>query len=165
MEVTKEVVSVSEMARTLGLSRARFYQLMREGVFPEPCRPEGSKRPYYDREKQEQCVTVRRTNCGIDGRPILFYAMRTQSTPPPAPTRRVRRRPAPQRSCRPADDDLITEIRHGLSQLGVGQVNEHSIRTLLALTYPDGWSNVDPAELLRSIFNRLSCQDSQDNVA
>ncbi len=33
-EVHKSAVSVSEMARMVGLSRARFYQLMTEGVFP-----------------------------------------------------------------------------------------------------------------------------------
>ena len=52
-----------------------------------------------------------------------------------------------------------------LAQLGVGQVTEQSIRTALAETYPDGWSNVEHAELLRTVFDHLNCQDSQDNVA
>lgn len=166
MQVTKEIVSVSEMARMLGLSRARFYQLMREGVFPEPCRPEGGKRPFFDRERQEQCVTVRRTNCGIDGRPILFYAMRTpSSTPTPATTRQSRRQSARQRPQRFGDDATITQLRRGLAQLGISQVAEQNIRTALAETYPDGWTNVDQAELLRSVFTFLNGQDSHDNLA
>ena len=35
-EPTKVAVSVAEMARMVGLSRARFYQLRRAGVFPTP---------------------------------------------------------------------------------------------------------------------------------
>ena len=41
--VAKMAVSVTEMARMLGLSRARFYQLVRSGTFPaadhDPLRP------------------------------------------------------------------------------------------------------------------------------
>ncbi len=166
MQVTKEIVSVSEMARMLGLSRARLYQLIKEGVFPSPTRPGEIKRPFFDRRQQEQCVTVRRTNCGIDGRPILFYAMRSQPlSPPPTPDRRARRNLVLQRPPRSADEAAINELRHGLSQLGVSQVSEQSIRTALAEAYPDGWSHVDQAELLRSIFAHLNRRDSNDNVA
>ena len=166
MQITKEVVSVSEMARMLGFSRARFYQLMKDGTIPKPIRPENGGRPFFDRGQQEKCLTVRRTNCGIDGRPILFYSMRSPSSaPPPAPRRQSPRRSAPERPRRAEEDATINELRHGLAQLGVAQVTEQSIRTVLAEVYPDGWSRVDHAELLRSVFNRLNCQDSQDNVA
>ena len=57
---TKEAVSVSGMARMVGLSRARLYQLMREGVFPSPSRQNETGRPSFDREQQEQCLQVRR---------------------------------------------------------------------------------------------------------
>ncbi len=166
MEVTKEVVSVSEMARMLGLSRARFYQLMKAGVFPKPEQSPETKRPFFDREKQEQCVKVRRTNQGVNGQVILFYAMRTPaSAPPPASTRQPRRRTGSERPRRSTEDATINELRHGLAQLGVSQVTEASVRTALAQTYPDGWLNVDHAELLRAVFDRLNRQDSHDNVA
>jgi hypothetical protein len=166
MQVTKEIVSVSEMARMLGLSRARLYQLMKEGVFPAPTRPDNGARPFFDREQQEQCLTVRRSNCGIDGRPILFYTMRSQSSSPPTvPPRRTRRQSAPERPRQSTNDPAINELRHGLVQLGIGQVGEQSIRTALAEAYPDGWSQVDRAELLRSVFAYLNRQDSNDNVA
>ena len=71
MQVEKEVVSVSEMARILGLSRGRFYQLIADGVFPEPIREdENVKRTHFDRDLQEQCITVRKTNQGINGKVI-----------------------------------------------------------------------------------------------
>ncbi|MHC4093389.1 MAG: helix-turn-helix transcriptional regulator, partial [Planctomycetota bacterium] len=61
-QVTKQCVSVTEMSRMVGLSRARFYQLMNQGVFPTPARRGETNRPFYDREGQEQCLLVRRTN-------------------------------------------------------------------------------------------------------
>ena len=35
-EPIKEVASVSDMARMLNLSRGRFYELMKAGIFPQP---------------------------------------------------------------------------------------------------------------------------------
>ena len=45
---TKAIVTVSEMARMCGLSRARFYQLQKAGVFPAPVYQDG--RPLYPEE-------------------------------------------------------------------------------------------------------------------
>lgn len=166
MQVTKEIVSVSEMAQMLGLSRARLYQLMKEGVFPAPTRPSDGGRPYFDREQQERCLTVRRTNCGVNGQAILFYAMRAPSSSAPAtPARRPRRSSAPERPRRSRDDATITGLRHGLAQLGVNQITEQVVRRALAEAYPDGWSSVTQAELLRTVLERLNRQDSDDNVA
>ena len=55
-EPAKVVVTVTEMAQMVGLSRSRFYGLMKEGVFPEPSRNGDTNRPYYDRAQQEQCL-------------------------------------------------------------------------------------------------------------
>lgn len=78
----KSGVSISDMARTVGLSRQRFHQLMKAGVFPQPLRDEATERPYYNEQGQAQCLEVRRRNCGVNGKIILFYARRLQ----PAPT-------------------------------------------------------------------------------
>ena len=71
---TKAAVTVSEMARMVGLSRARFYQLVEAGVFPTPVYCVSTRRPMYVEELQEVCLTVRRRNCGVNGKPVLFYA-------------------------------------------------------------------------------------------
>ena len=60
----KAGVSVSDMARTVGLSRQRFHQLVKEGVFPQPLLDEATGRPYYDESGQTQCLEVRHRNCG-----------------------------------------------------------------------------------------------------
>src|ERR1700751_4531911 len=86
---TKAAVTVAEMARMVGLSRARFYQLMQAGAFPWPVYAVSTRRPIYVQELQEVCLEVRRRNCGIDGKPVLFYARRLGSAPgrprPPKP--------------------------------------------------------------------------------
>ena len=45
-------------------------------AFPEPSRDDETGRPFYDEEQQVVCLEVRRRNCGVDGKPILFYARR-----------------------------------------------------------------------------------------
>src|ERR1700678_1877599 len=76
---TKAIVTVSEMARMCGLSRARFYQLQKAGVFPAPVYQDG--RPVYTEEQQQVCLEVRRKNRGVNGKPVLFYARRIITQP------------------------------------------------------------------------------------
>lgn len=89
--MTKMAVSVTEMARMLGLSRARFYQLVRSGTFPVADHDPLTQRPFYGEEAQRRCLEVRRKNCGIDGKPVLFYSRRRDAgvtkvqSPPPKP--------------------------------------------------------------------------------
>ena len=64
---TKAAVTVAEMGRMCGLSRARFYQLI-GATFPMPVYDVATRRPFYDEEAQKVCLEVRRRNCGIDGR-------------------------------------------------------------------------------------------------
>ena len=68
---TKAAVTVAEMARMVGLSRSRFYQLIGTS-FPQPARQPGTNRPIYTEALQKICLEVRRRNCGIDGQPVLF---------------------------------------------------------------------------------------------
>lgn len=96
----KAGVSISDMARAVGLSRQRFHQLVKAGVFPEPLRDGTTGRPYYDGTGQTQCAEVRRRNCGVNGKVVLFYAHRrpvVTSTPRhgrPSPDRHQRRHTA-----------------------------------------------------------------------
>ena len=65
--MSKTVVSVADMARMLSLSRARFYQLVNEGIFPYPIYSVHTRRPYFSEEMQQVCLDVRKRNCGING--------------------------------------------------------------------------------------------------
>ncbi|MHB8974059.1 MAG: hypothetical protein ACYC4N_26790 [Pirellulaceae bacterium] len=72
---TKAIVTITEMARMVGLSAARFRQLMRT-TFPSPLYSVATRRPFYPEDMQVICLKVRRRNCGIEGRPVLFYCRR-----------------------------------------------------------------------------------------
>ena len=70
------VCSVSEMARRLELSRARFYQLQNADVFPKPIRDDHTKRPFYPLYLQQKCMEIRKTGIGLTGKPVIFNASR-----------------------------------------------------------------------------------------
>src|SRR3954470_7229740 len=108
---TKAVVTVAEMARMVGLSRARFYQLQRTGVFPQPVYDVSTRRPIYVEEAQKVCLEVRRRNCGVNGQPVLFYS---RGHPLPAQTK-------PPRTAKPTPTKMNNhaDLMDGLAALGL----------------------------------------------
>src|SRR4051812_41958032 len=124
---TRAVVTVSEMARMVGLSRARFYQLVEAGVFPQPVYCVSTRRPMYVEELQKICLEVRRRNCGANGRPVLLYA-------------RGPRPPATAKPTKPAIAKLKVTVPHvdlieGLAALGLVATPAQVGETVAAL-YP-----------------------------
>jgi len=148
-DVTKSVVSVSEMARMVGLSRARFYQLMNEGVFLKPAYAASSKRPFFDEEAQRSCLEVKRRNCGVNGKPVLFYATRH---PLQAPSRRATK-PKPK----PTND--FAELIDSLTCLGVTATSSQ-IEAAVEECFSDGIQKLDSGEVVRAIFLHLKRQES-----
>ena len=55
----KGICTVKEMVMKLKLSRARFYQLQKRGVFPKPDRCGRSNRPFYTPDMQQKCLEIR----------------------------------------------------------------------------------------------------------
>ena len=149
---TKAVVSVAEMARMCGLSRARFYQLVNEGVFPQPLYRVETRRPFFTQEMQETCLEVRRRNCGINGKPVLFYARRI--TTPIVKTNKT----PPKNSHKHAD------LIEGLRALGLTIVRPADIDAAIKKHFPNGKSGVDDETVLRTVFLHLKRQNSSDNV-
>ena len=74
--MNKQIICVSEMATAVGLSRQRFGQLCKAGIFPMPDYDATTRRPYFDTMKQQQILLVRQTNTGINNKAILFYSKR-----------------------------------------------------------------------------------------
>jgi hypothetical protein len=150
---TKAVVSVAEMARMCGLSRARFYQLVEAGVFPSPLYRIETRRPFFTQEMQETCLEVRRRNCGINGRPVLFYARRIT----PSPITKAKRTPTPKTS---KHADLI----EGLHALGLTTVTASQVEAAIQQTFPRGKVGIDDETVLRTVFLFVKRQDSDENV-
>lgn len=146
--VTKSAVSVTEMARMVGLSRARFYQLVKRGTFPSSDQDQQTSRPCYLEEKQRQILDARRRNCGVDGKPILFYSRRRDLG-----LAKTQRPPKTQ-----SKNKQFTELVDGLAALNVtttiGQV-EPVVKEL----FPQGTDGMDPGEVIRAVFLRIRRQN------
>lgn len=151
--VSKSVVSVTDMARLVGLSRARFYQLVRKGTFPIADQDLLSKRPCYGEEKQRQILDARRRNCGIDGTPVLFYSRRRDAgqTRTPSPSPKKLKAPIPRHQ----------DILDGLAALNV-TVSAAQMDALLQELFPIGIDNHDLGEVIRSLFLRIQRQNTAD---
>ena len=164
-EPLKEIITVTEMARMCRLSRARLYQLIGEGIFPEPSRNEQTGRPFFDRAQQEQCLLIRRINKGANGKAVIFYGCRLQ---PPPQTKRKRKQFPISRSPKKGQerqDPVVAELRHGLSQLGLTNLADVEICRALRKAFPDGYQGVESAELLRAVFGVLQRRDSTDKLS
>ena len=148
---TKTAVSVTEMAAMMGLSRARLYQLIRKGKLPTPDIEEGSKRPYYNEDKQRQCLEVRRRNCGIDGKPIMFYARRRDVGVSRKKVERAKPAASPHA-------DLI-------DQLGVMGITATAaqVDAVVKELFPNGTTSVPQEEVFRAVFLRIRSQHSSGN--
>ncbi len=151
---TKVAVSVAALARMVGLSRARFYQLVGT-TFPWPRYDIKNRRPFYTEELQAICLSVRRRNCGIDGRPVLFYAQRSLSAP--TSVRKPRKATA-------ANGDRHADLLDGLKGLGLVAVTAAQVGEATKQLYPNGVEQVSHGEVLRAVILHLRRQFSRDNV-
>lgn len=156
-EETKAVVTVSEMARMCGLSRARFYQLQKTGVFPAPLYDVVNHRPVYDEELQKVCLEVRRKNCGVNGKPVLFYA-RYRSSVPAKPKKQ------PGAPVGNGKDKNVAALLDGLNALGLTTATAAQVEALTKELYPAGTNGTDRGEVLRAVFLELRRRYSAGNV-
>lgn len=145
---TKSGVSVSDMARSVGLSRQRFHQLVKAGVFPQPLRDEATGRPYYDESGQAQCVEVRRRNCGVNGKVVLFYARRQPVATTPA-------RPKQSRAVQAAPTEAHADVLDGVRALGMAQATATQVNDAVKDLFPNGVVGAAVGEVIRAVFLRL----------
>ena len=132
----KAVCSVTELTKKLGLSRARFYQLQKMGVFPMPIYCTRTKRPFYPLELQQKCIDIRKTGIGHNGQATIFYASRKN---------------IPQKSPSPLDHQY-EELADLLSQMGLN-VTCNKVRKAVKALYPGGLAQCpDEGMVIRDLF-------------
>jgi hypothetical protein len=148
---TKTAVSVTEMATMMGLSRGRMYQLIRKGKLPTPDIEEGSKRPFFNEEKQRQCLEVRRRNCGIDGKPIMFYSRRRDV----GVSRKKVEKAKPSAS---PHADLIDY----LGVMGI-TTTAAQVESVVKELFPSGTTGTPEEEVFRAVFVRSRRHNSAGN--
>jgi hypothetical protein len=152
----KDAVTVAEMARMVGLSRARFYQLV-GSAFPFPLYQVATKRPFFNADLQQVCLEVRRRNSGMDGKAIMFYARRGGSELPRAKKRRS------STSGKPTAP--LAHVLESVHALGLTSAKQNDVDASVRKLFPSGWETVAEGELIRAVFVDLKRQNSNDNVA
>jgi hypothetical protein len=151
---TRRIVTVAEMARMVGLSRQRFYQLIGT-AFPFPLHDVITRRPFYTEEQQQVCLEVRRRNCGIDGKPVMFYASRLPSSP---------RRAKPEKPKLGVKGKDVAALVDGLNALGLTTATAAQVERTTKELFPQGTNGMDQGEVLRAVFLHLKRKNSGDNV-
>lgn len=147
--MSKTVVSVAEMARMVGLSRARFYQLVNEGIFPNPIYDVHTRRPFFSEDMQAVCMDVRKRNCGVNGKPILFYSARHPLGQQPKPVKRSKADPKPK--------NQYADLLDGLRSLGL-DVTAAVIEPVVKELFPAGIQKLDCGEVIRTVFLQIKRQ-------
>ena len=134
------VCTVSELAKKLDLSRARFYQLQKTGVFPTPLYCVRTKHPFYPLDLQQLCVNIRRTGIDCNGQPIIFYS----------------RHKSESRRSQKQSDSKYEELATALREMGLN-VTRNDIRKVAKALYPDGLAKgpIDGA-VIGKVFRYLS---------
>ena len=148
--MSKTVVSVAEMARMTGLSRARFYQLVNEGIFPSPVYDVATRRPYFNEEMQQVCMEVRKRNCGVNGKPILFYAQRHPLGQQPKPVKKPK--------AEPRQKNQYADLLDGLRSLG-HEVTAAQVEPVIKELFPSGVQDLDSGTVLRTVFLKMKRRD------
>jgi hypothetical protein len=149
----KAAVTISEMARMVGLSRARFYQLIGT-AFPWPIYSVSTKRPFFSEDLQKICLEVRRRSYGVDGRPVLFYAKQLSLTAKPRPKRKSVTKPKA-----PPPDDGLLDILEGVRALGLSMATYAQVESAVESAFPSGTREVSSGEVIRAVFLALQRQD------
>ena len=152
--VTKAAVSVTEMARMVGLSRARFYQLVKKATFPSADHDLATGRPCYLEEKQRLILEARRRNCGVDGKPILFYCRRNDAG---------QKRSSPRPTIGKVKEVVkkYMDLIDGLAALNV-TATVAQVEPLVKELFPNETDGIDPGEIIRTVFLRIQRQNTGD---
>jgi hypothetical protein len=137
----RPIISIGDMAKALDHSRARFYQLQQQQIYPMPLYDIRTRRPFYDIRLQKICHEVRETGIGCNGQYILFYAPRQK------PTQSRARSKAPQRTTPPEHQELADT----LSQMGL-EISGEQVSEVVEKLYPDGLEKKDMGLVVREVF-------------
>ena len=137
MSISKPIVSISEMAEILQLSRARFYQLLNMGFLPQPVYDCRSKRPYYNTELQQRCLECRQSGIGVDDSYMLFYSPRKNETNINKTKQKI--------------DPQVKELVETLESMGL-DITVKQVQQGLSELYPDGIDGQDQGLVVRELF-------------
>jgi hypothetical protein len=157
-ETLKVGVSITEMSKMLGFSRSRCYQLIEAEILFPPVYDTETHRPFFPPEIQQKNLEIRKRNCGMNGKPILFYARRFATEPV------IKKLPARKAKSKTQKDSTIERLMNDLKSLGIDCPNPVHIASALKFCFPAGINQVAEPEVLRSVYRYLKRQNTNDNV-
>jgi hypothetical protein len=141
----RPIISVGDMAQALGHSRARFYQLQKQQIYPPPLYEIRTKRPFYDAHLQRLCLGIRESGIGWQGQYILFYGPRKESAQNKARTKTPAGRSGPPE---------YQELTETLKQMGL-DVTEKQVSMAIEKLYRDRLANEDMGLVVREIYRYI----------
>ena len=156
-----EILSITQMAQLLNLSRSRLYQLTNENIFLPPIygASEKSKRPYYTAELAQRNIEVKRNNVGVNGKICMFYSSRNNS-----PLLTHKKKSKGNKSINDFTEDNHQDLREGLAALGLSNVSDGQIESALKKSFPQGIGNIEQGEILKAVFLSIKRQNTEHNL-
>ena len=139
MSNLKPVISIVDACKLVRLSRARFYQLIQQGIFPQPLYHIRTKRPYYDIELQQKLIEIRETCIGANNDFILFYSPRKKND---------------QSKKRNIETSIFKEYAETLKSMGI-DCSSKEVKQGLSQLYPDGTDGIEDGVIIRDLFRFL----------
>ena len=149
-----DILSITQMAKLLNLSRSRFYTLMSEDIFLPPIYSPENKRPYFTAEIARKNLQVKKNNVGVNGKICLFYSSRNDSSLP------VHKKKLGKNNLQ---NNLTQTLREGLCALGLNNISYDQIESALKTSFPQGVAGIEEGEILRQVFLSIKRQNSTDN--
>ena len=147
----KAICSVTELARILGFSRTRFYQLQKMGVFPMPVFCIRTKRPFYPMELQKKCIEIRETGVAYNGQPVLFYGEHKSRNKASCELSE------PEKSCN-KNRQKYEELTNTLRRMGLS-VSCKAVKNAIDALFPEGLQqHSDEGQAVRDLFRYLSAE-------
>jgi len=144
MSISKAIISVTDMAKSVGLSRARFYQLVKQGIFPQAIYSTRTRRPFYNQALQEECVQIRQTGIGHNSEYILFYSPRHNNPG---------KKKSPDKKS--TSSSQYAEIVETLNTMGLS-ASHTQVEQVIRELYPNGVEDMEMGVVVREVYRRLN---------
>lgn len=148
----RAAVSVTQMAKMVGLCRASFYEHVRKGTFFPPEYRAANPRPIYTADLQLKNLQVKATQLGANGEYVLFYERKERNDNDDAGRDSARRR---QQA-----GSVHGDLQQRLEGLGLSNLTAEQVEVAHAACFPHGTAGVSDSDVLRVIFRHLRRSDS-----
>ena len=150
-----EIVSINQLCALMNISRARYYQILSEGLLHPPIYSD-SNRPYFTRELALMNIAVKKNNIGVNGKICIFYNC---VSPISSPKNNIKKKEQKNKTT-----DKHTDLIEGLSCLGLDDISNSQVDAALKKCFQNGTGNIEDGEILRQVFCQIKEQNSTDNV-